>query len=83
MSFVRSWIKWFLKRRGYVIVHSKNALTKAETLDRWKAAPVATVLDIGASDGRWSKSAMRFFSRSFLFPHGSAKRSTRKRLARM
>jgi hypothetical protein len=64
-SLGRRFIKRFLANRGYELVRIQSPLPRMfeqkgpfEALTRWKGTPIATVIDTGASDGRWSEAVM-------------------------
>ncbi len=67
-----AWTKQFVKRAarraGYQIARSDESSTMETALDRIAANQrVATIVDVGASDGRWSRLAMGSFpSASYL-----------------
>jgi FkbM family methyltransferase len=79
----RAGINSVLRRLGYEIRRVDRSGTMAAALQRLAARhPVRTVIDVGASDGRWSRQTMKAYpSASYLLveaqegPHGEALRS--------
>lgn len=67
-AWLRQFVKRAAKRAGYGIVRSGEMSTMEAALDRLAANHrVATIIDVGASDGRWSRVAMGSFpSASYL-----------------
>jgi FkbM family methyltransferase len=61
----RKIIRHFLKKRGLKIVEEKERIgpSLADALGRLKARqiPFRSIIDVGASDGRWSAQALTFF----------------------
>src|SRR5687767_8403508 len=51
----------FLRLRDMCLVPRKSRLILKNALRRWRHKEIATVIDVGASDGRWSRQAMQFF----------------------
>lgn len=57
MHHVTSW----LETKGLKVCRKEDALTMEHALRRHAAEPVGTVIDVGASDGRWSLLALKAF----------------------
>jgi FkbM family methyltransferase len=50
-----------MRLRDMCLVPRKSRLTLKNALRRWRHKEIASVIDVGASDGRWSRQAMQCF----------------------
>ena len=60
MQFAKQLVKDLLKRSGYRLTKDERADTMAATLLKWAATTeVGTVIDVGASNGSWTRLALK------------------------
>src|SRR5262249_53469899 len=60
-SVIKQIVKRALASQGYTITKRLTSMDDALHRLAQRRIPVATVIDIGASDGRWSAQTMRYF----------------------
>src|SRR5262249_57668685 len=61
LKSIKRTVRAYLNRRGLDLVPAKNALSLDSALARPRALAVETVIDVGASDGRWSARVMKHY----------------------
>jgi hypothetical protein len=73
---LRKFVKRYLKKRGFRMAPI-NGPTFEDALKRLQARDIrfGTIIDVGASDGRWTKDRFKAFSTSQILVHRSAENS--------